>query len=530
MQFWLLIIGAAIVAWIIMTKRGPAAMFSSEKARTETLPSESVTFDDVAGVDEAKEELQQTIDFLKDPDRYARLGARIPKGVLLVGPPGTGKTLLARATAGEAQVPFFHLAASGFSGILVGLGVSRVKDLFKRAKASAPCIIFIDELDALGKARTGFPTAAAEDREQTLNQLLVEMDNYTPASGLIFMAATNRPEILDQALMRPGRFDRHIVVDRPDKAGREAILALHSRKVTLDDTVDLSVLAGRTPGFAGADLENLVNEAALLAARSDRDSVLPEDFDEAIDRVLMGLKKANRAQSPAARRLRAYHELGHAVVAEVLPEADSVVKVTIIPRGVSLGLTAFSQDEERLHLMTETALRHTIAVLLGGRAAELIFMGEASTGAADDLQRATQIASDMVRKFGMSPLGLRTFDRHQQRFVNDEMLPQQQSAEHGSEAAANIDREVDRIILDGLELAKRVLTRYRDTVDKVAIRLLEEQTLTGEELRSLLGMPPRSSEDASPAESDKDNASVETDQDAGAELDEADGASHESET
>jgi cell division protease FtsH len=490
MHTWLIVIGVVVLFYLWFSNRTGASaqrgILSFGKSRAREAVDESISFNDVAGVDEAKEELQEVVDFLSNSERYALLGARIPKGVLLVGPPGTGKTLLARAVAGEANVPFYHLSGSDFVEMFVGVGASRVRDLFDKARKNAPCIIFIDELDAIGKARgVGF---SHDEREQTLNQLLAEMDGFDPSTGVILMAATNRPEVLDTALLRPGRFDRHVMVDRPEKDGRRKILEIHVRGVTLDPSVNLKTVANRTPGFAGADLANLVNEAALLAARQRKTSVTMEEFEEAIERVMRGLEKKGRVISEGERRILAYHELGHAVVAEVLPGADPVSKVSIIPRGVTGGVT-WSEPEERL-AWTTTQLKHRIAMALGGRAAEVLFLGEASTGAQNDLVVATDIASDMVRKYGMSELGLRTFERPRVALVNPE-LSTATPRDHGDETAVSIDREVDRIIQEGLELATEVLGERKEAVEQLAGRLMEEQQLTGKDVRQALGLPER---------------------------------------
>jgi cell division protease FtsH len=500
MHTWLILIGLVVFLWLWFSSRGGATaqrgILSFGKSRAREVTTETVTFDDVAGVDEAKEELKEVVDFLASPDRYLRIGARIPKGVLLVGPPGTGKTLLARAVAGEAKRPFYHLSGSDFVEMFVGVGAARVRDLFQKARSNAPSIVFIDELDALGKAR-GAGLISHEEREQTLNQLLAEMDGFDPSTGVIVMAATNRPEILDTALLRPGRFDRQVLVDRPERDGRQRILEIHVRNVTMDPEVKLDIIAGRTQGFAGADLANLVNEAALLAARRRKTSVSMAEFDEAIERVLVGLEKKGRLVSPAERRIVAYHELGHAMVASLLPGTDEVQKVSMVPRGTSaLGLTWHRPIEDR-YIMTETELRHRIATLLGGRAAELVFCGEASTGAQNDLSRATEIASDMVRRYGMSQLGLRTFEQPRLAMVNENQ-PAAAPREHGAEAAANIDREVDRIIEEGLQLARKLLEEHREVMEQLAKRLLEQQQLSGPEVRKALGVPEREPEAAGP--------------------------------
>jgi cell division protease FtsH len=491
MQFWLIAIGLIVFLWMWLSGRKGTPVqrgilsFGQSRAREAT--QETVTFEDVAGVDEAKEELQEVVDFLAHPERYVKLGARIPKGVLLVGPPGTGKTLLARAVAGEARVPFYHLTGSDFVEMFVGVGAARVRDMFQKARGNAPCIIFIDELDALGKARgAGF---SHDEREQTLNQLLSEMDGFDPSTGVILMAATNRPETLDTALVRPGRFDRQVLVDRPEKEGRRKILEIHTRGVALAPEVNLDVIAARTPGFAGADLANLINEGALLAARRSKTLVTMDELDEAMERVMRGLEKKGRVMSQEERRISAFHELGHAVVAEVLPAADPVQKVSIVPRGITGGVTWMQPCEDR-HIWTSTQLEHRIAVALGGRAAELLFIGEASTGAQGDLVQATDIASDMVRKYGMSKLGLRTFERPRAALVNPE-LPTATPRDHGDETAVSIDKEVDRIIQEGLERAMAVLREYQDPVQRLAERLMKEQQLTGEHLREGLGLEKR---------------------------------------
>jgi cell division protease FtsH len=510
MHTWLILIGLLVFLWLWYSSRGAATaqrgILSFGKSRARDAVDETVTFGDVAGVDEAQEELQEVVDFLSHPDRYVRLGARIPKGVLLVGPPGTGKTLLARAVAGEAKRPFYHISGSDFVEMFVGVGAARVRDLFQKARDTAPCIVFIDELDALGKAR-GAGIISHEEREQTLNQLLVEMDGFDPSAGVIVMAATNRPDVLDTALLRPGRFDRQVVVDRPEKEGRRRILEIHVRNVIMEPVIDLEQLAARTPGFAGADLANLVNEAALLAARRRKAAVGMAEFDEAIERVMVGLEKKGRLVSPAERRIVAFHELGHAVVAEVLPGTDPVQKVSIVPRGMgALGLTWQRPTDDR-YLMTATELRHRIAVLLGGRAAELLFIGEPSTGAQDDLAKATDIASDMVRRYGMSQLGLRTFERPRVAMVNPE-LAAATPREHGDQTAASIDREVDRLIEEGLALASSVLKERREMVERLAERLLAEQQLSGVAVRQALGLPEREHETKPEKPDEKSAAAV----------------------
>jgi cell division protease FtsH len=483
MATWVVLFLTILFFVWLLRSRGPAqSALSFGRSSAREVQSETVTFADVAGVDEATEELQEVVDFLKNPGRYSSIGARIPKGVLLVGPPGTGKTLLARAVAGEAAVPFFQMSGSEFVEMFVGVGAARVRDTFKKARASAPCIVFIDELDALGKAR-GAGAIAHEEREQTLNQLLVEMDGFDPAVGIIVMAATNRPEILDGALMRAGRFDRHVMVDRPSLPGRAAILRIHMRNVTIEDELDVDSVAARTPGFAGADLANLVNEAALLAARHHKDIVTMDEFDEAIERASVGLQKRGMLLSDKEREIIAYHELGHAVVAEAL--GDSVNKVTIIPRGMALGVT-WQQPTEDRHVMMRSELDNQIARLLGGRAAEQLFIGEPSTGAQDDLARATAIAGDMVRKYGMSELGSRTFESQRTAMVNEEMATTQR--DHGGQIANSIDLQVQQIVDKGLGRATEILETHRLGIEKLCEVLLDKQEISGQEVREGLGL------------------------------------------
>jgi cell division protease FtsH len=441
-------------------------------------------FQDVAGLDEAKEELGEVIEFLRTPERFRRLGAHIPKGVLLVGPPGTGKTLLARAVAGEARVPFFSISASEFVEMFVGVGAARVRDLFQQAQAKAPCIIFIDELDALGKAR-GMGPMAHEEREQTLNQLLVEMDGFDPRVGVILMAATNRPEILDPALLRAGRFDRHVLVDRPDRKGRIEILKVHARKVPLANAGDLNVVAGMTAGFAGADLANIVNEAALLAARLGRDHIELRHLQEAVERVVAGLEKRNRVLTLPERRRVAYHEVGHALVALSVAGSDQVQKVSIIPRGVAaLGYTLQLPSEDRF-LRTQAELEGKIAALLGGRAAETITFGDLSTGGEDDLRKATDIARAMVRSYGMSPrLGAVSFSEGKRApFLGQAEIG---NRDHGEGTAHAIDAEVKRILDEAGQRAAAVLAGKREALRRAAEELLARETLSGDELREIL--------------------------------------------
>jgi cell division protease FtsH len=456
------------------------------RARIHRENEVKVTFAEVAGVDEAKEELRESVDFLRDPKSYGRLGARMPKGVLLVGPPGTGKTLLARAVAGEAGVPFFSITGSEFVEMFVGVGAARVRDLFEQARAAAPCIIFIDELDALGRARGIGPMSGGHDeKEQTLNQLLAEMDGFDASTGVVILAATNRPEILDPALMRAGRFDRQVLVDRPDRQGRIEILQVHLPKISLAPDVDVAAVAALTPGFAGADLANLVNEAALLATRRGADAVAMRDFTAAVERIVAGLEKRNRVMSDLERRTVAVHEMGHALVAMVLPGCDPVHKISIIPRGIgALGYTMQRPSEDRT-LMRRSELEHRIAVLFGGRAAEAIVVGELSTGAADDLAKASELALDMVTRFGMADeVGQVAYERPRSPFL--EVPGQVDTARPHSDATARaIDHAVRRLVDEGFDRAKAILAAHRDLLDEGAALLLAKETLTEAELAPL---------------------------------------------
>jgi cell division protease FtsH len=430
------------------------------------------------------------VEFLSNPGKFRKLGGRIPKGVLLVGPPGTGKTLLARAVAGEAKVPFFSISGSEFVEMFVGVGAARVRDLFAQAANQAPCIIFIDELDALGKARGINVMGGHDEREQTLNQLLVEMDGFETNKGVIIMAATNRPEILDPALLRPGRFDRQVLVDRPDINGREAILKIHSKNVLLAPEVDLRKVAGRTPGFVGADLANLINEAALLAARKDKEKVGLTEFDEAIDRVVGGLQKKNRVMNSQEKEIVAFHESGHAIVAESVEYADPVHKISVIPRGIAaLGYTQQQPTEDR-YLMTRSELLDRLAVLLGGRVAEELVFGEISTGAQNDLQRATDIARSMVTEYGMSDrLGLVAYERPRQpMFLPESFAP---GKTYSEEKAGQIDEEISRVIEQAHQRVQKVLTTHRSVLDALAKLLSQKEVVQGEELRKMLGKTPR---------------------------------------
>jgi cell division protease FtsH len=467
---------------------GGVMSFARSRAKIYADDEVKVRFSDVAGVDEAEDELKEIVEFLKNPRKYTNLGGRIPKGVLLVGPPGTGKTLLARAVAGEAHVPFFSLSGSEFVEMFVGVGAARIRDLFQQAEAKAPCIVFIDELDALGKVRVQSPMGSHEEREQTLNQLLSEMDGFDARKGVIIMAATNRPEVLDPALLRPGRFDRQVLVDKPDVKGREAILHIHTKAVKMAPEVDLKIIAARTAGFAGADLANLVNEAALLAARNDKSAVGMKDFESAIDRLIAGLEK-KRVMSDKERRIVAFHESGHAIVATMLPGLDPVHKISIVQRGFgALGYTMQLPLEER-YLMTRGDLLNQLAVLLGGRTAEEIALEEISTGAQNDLQRATDIARAMVTEFGMSDtLGAINYDGHKRARFLDIPMPQERGL-YGEETAQQIDAEIKRIVTDAHNTARRILIANRDHLEVVTKRLLEIEVMEGDELRQLLGLP-----------------------------------------
>lgn len=463
-----------------------ALSFGKSRARLVTEDKPRVTFDDVAGVDEAKQELVEIVEFLKHPKKFAEVGAKIPKGVLLVGPPGTGKTLLARAVAGEAGVPFFSISGSEFVEMFVGVGASRVRDLFDQAKKNAPCLVFIDELDAVGRQRGAGLGGGHDEREQTLNQMLVEMDGFETNSGIIVMAATNRADVLDPALLRPGRFDRKIVVDRPDLQGRKEILKIHSRNKPLDPEVDLNVIARRTPGFAGADLANLLNESAILAARAGRKQILMSDVEEAIDRILMGPAKKNRVLTEEDRTVFAYHEAGHAVAAYFLPHADPVHKVTIIGRGSAGGYTMTLPEEER-YVMTKSKLLDDLVDLLAGRAAEEIAIGEISTGAQNDLERVTRIARKMVMEWGMSDrLGPLTFGRPSGEdlvFLGRDIS---RDRNYSEEVAAAIDEEVRSIVETSHQRAVEILTKHRDKLDAVAQALLERETLEKEEFEAIM--------------------------------------------
>ncbi len=481
----LLLIGV----WIFFMRQmqiggGKAMAFGKSRAKLLTENTNRVTFSDVAGIDEAKEELEEIIAFLKDPKKFTKLGGRIPKGVLLVGPPGTGKTLLARAIAGEAGVPFFSISGSDFVEMFVGVGASRVRDLFVQGKKNAPCIIFIDEIDAVGRHRGAGLGGGHDEREQTLNQLLVEMDGFETNEGVILIAATNRPDVLDPALLRPGRFDRRVVVPRPDVKGREGILRVHTRRVPIADDVDLSLLARGTPGFAGADLENLVNEAALLAARANKDKVTMADFELAKDKVLMGVERRSMIMSAEERRSTAYHEAGHALVAKLLPGTDPVHKVSIIPRGMALGITQQVPVDDR-HSYSKDYIVNQITILFGGRAAEEIVMGHLTTGAANDIERATEWARKMVCQWGMSErLGPMTFGKKEEQIFLGRDFTQLQ--DYSEQTAVEIDNEVRRIVTECYEKAKHLLTVNLDTLHRLAEALLEREVLDGAEIDAIV--------------------------------------------
>ena len=481
--------------WLFLLKRigggmgGGMMQIGKSKAKVYVETDIKVSFADVAGVDEAKDELQEIIDFLRDPETYGRLGGRLPKGVLLVGPPGTGKTLLARAVAGEAGVPFFSISGSEFVEMFVGVGAARVRDLFEQARAKAPAIIFIDELDALGRARGAGPLSGGHDeKEQTLNQLLVELDGFDTSSGLVLLAATNRPEILDPALLRAGRFDRQVLVDRPDKTGRVQILNVHLKKSRLGPDVDSQAIAALTPGFTGADLANLVNEATLLATRRKAEAVSMEDFNAAIERIVAGLEKRNRLLNPKEREIVAHHEIGHALVAMALPGMDTVHKVSIIPRGLgALGYTIQRPTEDRF-LMTRSELEHKMAVLLGGRAAEWLIFQHLSTGAADDLARVTDIARAMVTRYGMSQrLGHMALERESNSYLgNEAILGLKPQHDYAESTATAIDEEVQALVQAAFDRSLGLLEERRELLERCARRLLEQETLSGEELQALV--------------------------------------------
>ena len=467
----------------MQTGGNKALSFGKSRARLLSMQQKKVTFKDVAGVDEAKEELREIIEFLREAQKFQKLGGRIPKGVLLVGPPGTGKTLLARAVAGEANVPFFSISGSDFVEMFVGVGASRVRDLFEQGKKNAPCIIFIDEIDAVGRHRGAGLGGGHDEREQTLNQLLVEMDGFESNEGVILMAATNRPDVLDPALLRPGRFDRRVVVNRPDVRGREEILRVHTRKIPLADDVDLSVLARGTPGFSGADLANMVNEAALAAARQNRKAVLMYDFELAKDKVLMGVERKSLLLSEEEKKVTAYHEAGHALVAAKLPNSDPLHKVTIIPRGMALGVTMQLPIDDK-HNYTKEYLETEIAIMMGGRLAEEIFLNQMSTGAGNDIERATEMARKMVCEFGMSDLGPLTFGKKEEQiFLGREIA---QHRDYSEATAIKIDEEVKRLVSKGYETAKGILAANHETLVRIALALLEREVLDANEIKMII--------------------------------------------
>ncbi len=477
-----------IGVWIFFMRQmqaggGKAMSFGKSRARLQSDQSDKVTFEDVAGIDEAKEELGEVIDFLREPKKFTRLGGRIPKGVLLVGSPGTGKTLLARAIAGEAEVPFFHISGSDFVEMFVGVGASRVRDLFAQGKKNAPCIIFIDEIDAVGRHRGAGLGGGHDEREQTLNQLLVEMDGFESNEGVILVSATNRPDVLDPALLRPGRFDRQVVVPMPDIKGRQGILEVHMKKIPLNEDVDVLTIARGTPGFSGADLENLVNESALLAAKKDKEKVDMIDLDEAKDKVYMGLERKSKVIREEDRKNTAYHEAGHALVARLLPETDAINKITIIPRGRAAGITWFLPEERDVKYKDQ--LESELAVAFGGRAAEEIIYDRLSTGAANDIKQATQIAEQMIRSWGMSDeLSLLSYSQSEdQVFLGREIA---QHRDYSEDTAQKIDAEISRLVNRNYERAKTTLKENIDILHKLAERLLDKETIMGKELDELI--------------------------------------------
>ncbi len=487
-------LGAIVVLWVLFWRQAQstgnqALSFGRSRAKRLTDNVPKVTFEDVAGADEAKAELQEVVEFLKNPKKFQALGAKIPRGVLLLGPPGCGKTLLSRAVAGEAGVPFFHISGSDFVEMFVGVGASRVRDLFDTAKANKPSLVFIDEIDAVGRQRGAGLGGGHDEREQTLNQLLVEMDGFDPNSGVILIAATNRPDVLDPALLRPGRFDRRVVVDQPDISGRRKILDVHAKGKPLSDDVELEVIAKRTPGFTGADLANLVNEAALKAARENKQQIFMDDFDAAIDRVVAGPERKSRVLSEKVKRVTAYHEVGHALVQELLPYGMQVHKVTILPRGMALGITWGLPPEDRMYQASKSELQHEITTLLGGRVAEAMVFDEIHTGASNDLERATSIARDMVTEYGMSErLGpLKLGHRHGNPFLGRDLM---EDRNYSEDVAKAIDEEVRAIIEASYQSAKQLLEANKELMHKVAAALLERETLGREEFLALIaGLP-----------------------------------------
>ena len=482
-----------VAFWIFLMRQmqsggNKALSFGKSRARLFSTQQKKLSFNDVAGVEEAKEELQEIIEFLKEPQKFQKLGGRIPKGVLLMGPPGTGKTLLARAIAGEASVPFFSISGSDFVEMFVGVGASRVRDLFEQGKKNAPCIVFIDEIDAVGRHRGAGLGGGHDEREQTLNQLLVEMDGFESNEGVILIAATNRPDVLDPALLRPGRFDRQVIVTLPDIKGRDAILKVHTRKTPLSENVDLLVLARGTPGFSGAQLANMVNEAALSAARHDRKAVVMTDFEEAKDKVLMGKERKSLVMNEGEKKNTAYHEAGHALVAYILPETDPLHKVTIIPRGRALGVTMQLPEEDKYNY-TKGYMEGSIAIIMGGRAAELIFLGSCTTGASNDLERSTDLARKMVCEWGMSKeMGPLTYGKKEEQIFLGREIAQHQ--DYSEETAMKIDQEVKKVILDGYGQAEKILKANREPLVRLAEALLEYETLDREDIDAVIKNQP----------------------------------------
>ena len=501
-----------ILVWFFMLRQmqsggNKALSFGKSRARLLSMQQKKVTFKDVAGVDEAKEELKEIIEYLREPQKFQKLGGRIPKGVLLVGPPGTGKTLLARAVAGEANVPFFSISGSDFVEMFVGVGASRVRDLFEQGKKNAPCIIFIDEIDAVGRHRGAGLGGGHDEREQTLNQLLVEMDGFESNDGVILVAATNRPDVLDPALLRPGRFDRRVVVGLPDVRGREEVLRVHVKKVPVSDDTNLNVLARGTPGFSGADLANMVNEAALNAARMNRKQVTMYDFELAKDKVLMGAERKSMLLKDEEKRVTAYHEAGHALVSVMSKDSDPIHKVTIIPRGMALGVTVQLPDDR--HNYTREYLETRLAMLYGGRVAEEIFLNQMSTGAGNDIERATELARSMVCEYGMSRLGPLTYGKKEEQiFLGREIA---QHRDFSEETARQIDQEVRRLIDEAYQAAHNILESNKDPMHRIAAALLERETIDAEELRLLIEgkeLPPMRSSLATPSDPGGDSQQV----------------------
>ena len=506
----LLLIGV----WIFFMRQmqaggGKAMSFGKSRARLMTDAQEKVTFEDVAGIDEAKEELGEIVDFLSDPKKFTRLGGRIPKGVLLVGAPGTGKTLLARAIAGEAGVPFFTISGSDFVEMFVGVGASRVRDLFNQGKKNAPCIIFIDEIDAVGRHRGAGLGGGHDEREQTLNQLLVEMDGFESNEGVILISATNRPDVLDPALLRPGRFDRQVVVPVPDLKGREGILKVHLRKKMVADNLDVSILARGTPGFTGADIENMVNEAALMAARRGKDKIELDDFEDAKDKVMMGAERKSMIISEDEKKLTAYHESGHTLVARLLPDTDPIHKVTIIPRGRALGLTLQLPTDEK-HTYPKEHLLNNIAILMGGRAAEKIVLKTETTGAGNDIERASELARKMVCDFGMSEeLGPLSFGKKEEQIFLGRELSQHR--DYGEDTAKTIDEEVRRIVTNGYNITCQLIKDNLDTIHNMANALLEKETLDGKDIDEIMAGDKKWDRKNTPSENEADSQETSTD-------------------